>query len=548
MIELYRRNIWRDAKTVNAIATACFSKVNKILVAAHQFFLGVDKEDDEEKSDSSESEDDTPTVREVMNANKVNKKSRRRMRILKRTKQVLKKSKKNKNKKEVFDFYAIHLLHDPQGMAEKLLKMLEGMNERYEIKVMVMNFISRLVGVHSLILLNFYPLLIRYLKPHQRDVTKILMFAAQAAHEQVPPDVMEPVLKTIANNFITERNSAEVITVGINAIREICIRCPFAIDRDLLHDLVQYKKYKNKNVMMAARSLIQLFRRINPNLLQRKYRNKPTEAIKELKPLEYGALDAKSYVPGAETLPLEPLIEDVTGGEVVDSDDDSEGSWVDVSHSEDELMDSDEEEDQDSETEAKDEESSSTVEEKSDECKTDVNQDKSQTTSENSNVEKEKSENTESKTSQPSVDNKEKAIAISQSRILSQEEFKKLKVAQVAKELQFAKGKKRKADNVNVADIQRRELVSLKDIEKLHKRPKPDKETRLATVLEGREGREKFGKKKNKSPFSSKTQKEHNKNKAFMMIKHKVRAKVKRSFKDKQIALRNALSKRKRNK
>jgi len=30
MIELYRRNIWKDAKTVNVITLACFSKVTKV--------------------------------------------------------------------------------------------------------------------------------------------------------------------------------------------------------------------------------------------------------------------------------------------------------------------------------------------------------------------------------------------------------------------------------------------------------------------------------------------------------------------------------------
>lgn len=30
MIELYRRNVWNDAKTVNVIVTACFSKVTKV--------------------------------------------------------------------------------------------------------------------------------------------------------------------------------------------------------------------------------------------------------------------------------------------------------------------------------------------------------------------------------------------------------------------------------------------------------------------------------------------------------------------------------------
>ena len=31
MVELYRRNIWHDAKTVNVITTALFSKVTKVL-------------------------------------------------------------------------------------------------------------------------------------------------------------------------------------------------------------------------------------------------------------------------------------------------------------------------------------------------------------------------------------------------------------------------------------------------------------------------------------------------------------------------------------
>jgi hypothetical protein len=30
MIELYKKNIWNDAKTVNVIATACFSRFTKV--------------------------------------------------------------------------------------------------------------------------------------------------------------------------------------------------------------------------------------------------------------------------------------------------------------------------------------------------------------------------------------------------------------------------------------------------------------------------------------------------------------------------------------
>ena len=30
MVELYRRNVWNDAKTVNVVTTACFSPVTKV--------------------------------------------------------------------------------------------------------------------------------------------------------------------------------------------------------------------------------------------------------------------------------------------------------------------------------------------------------------------------------------------------------------------------------------------------------------------------------------------------------------------------------------
>ncbi len=100
----------------------------------------------------------------------------------------------------------------------------------------------------------------------------MLQFAAQAAHELLPPDVMEPVLSAVVNNFVTERNSAEVMAVGLNAIREMCARCPLIMHADLLHDLVEYRTSKHKSVMMAARSILQLYRIVNPELLPRKER------------------------------------------------------------------------------------------------------------------------------------------------------------------------------------------------------------------------------------------------------------------------------------
>merc|ERR1711963_68301 len=93
------------------------------------------------------------------------------------------------------------------------------------------------------------------------------------------------------------------------------------------------------------------------------------------------------------------------------------------------------------------------------------------------------------------------------------------------------------------------ELPKLGDIEMVHKKRLHDRESRLATVLAGREGREKFTHGHQKmNPHASTTNKDKMKKKAFTMVKHKIRRKtVKRSFKEKQVALRNSLLKRSKN-
>uniref|UniRef100_A0A2K5RUT5 Protein SDA1 n=1 Tax=Cebus imitator TaxID=2715852 RepID=A0A2K5RUT5_CEBIM len=501
MIELYRRNIWNDAKTVNVITTACFSKVTKILVAALTFFLG--KDEDEKQNSDSESEDDGPTARDLLVQYATGKKSSKNKKKLEKAMKVLKKQKKKK-KPEVFNFSAIHLIHDPQDFAEKLLKQLECCKERFEVKMMLMNLISRLVGIHELFLFNFYPFLQRFLQPHQREVTKILLFAAQAAHHLVPPEIIQSLLMTVANNFVTDKNSGEVMTVGINAIKEITARCPLAMTEELLQDLAQYKTHKDKNVMMSARTLIQLFRTLNPQMLQKKFRGKPTEASIEARVQEYGELDAKDYIPGAEVLEVEKeenAENDEDGWEStsLSEEEDADGEWVDVQHSSDE----------------------------------------------------EQQEISKKLNSMPMEERKAKAAAISTSRVLTQEDFQKIRMAQMRKELDAAPGKsqKRKYIEIDSDEEPRGELLSLRDIERLHKKPKSDKETRLATAMAGKTDRKEFVRKKTKvNPFSSSTNKEKKKQKNFMMMRYSqnVRSKNKRSFREKQLALRDALLKKRR--
>ena len=76
-------------------------------------------------------------------------------------------------------FPAIQLIHDPQALAEKLFKKLRQPGEKFEVKLLLMNFISRLIGCHKLLLLSFYSFLQRYITSHQKDVTHILAYLIQ---------------------------------------------------------------------------------------------------------------------------------------------------------------------------------------------------------------------------------------------------------------------------------------------------------------------------------------------------------------------------------
>jgi len=323
----------------------------------------------------------------------------------------------------------------------------------------------------------------------------------------VPPDCLEPVLKAIINNFVTERNSSEVMAVGLNAVRELCARCPLVMTEDLLRDLVEYKTYKDKAVMMASKSLIQLFRTTCPELLHKRDRGRPTEATIDLKRKEFGETDAAEFVPGAEVIEEEE-----------DEDEDGEEGGDEDSGAEEEESDDEEGEEGEDENENR-EEKMLTLEEK-----------------------------------------KEKARAMTLSKILTDEDFKKIDAAQLKKQVvgvrkggnKTKKGRKRKADEANLAEVDdeeveaeggRKELVNLEDIEMIYKKKRHDKETRMAAIKGGRDEEKKFGHKDKKDPNASKTNKQKSKKKNFSMMKHKIKAKGKKSFREKQMALKKRLIK-----
>lgn len=352
LCDLHRRRVWFDDRTANAICTACFHTSPRIMIAALLFLLGYEGgEDEDDNEDFSSDDDSSQKTQVVLNreavykanhkgtiASKKKKKAKlqRAFRSMKRQQRI-----SSENKSSSYYSPLTHL-KDAQGFVEKLFSRLQKCNERFEVKMMMLKVIARTVGFHRLILLNFYPFLQRYVLPHQREITELLASAVQACHEMVPPDAVEPLFRQIVNQFVHDRSRTESIAVGLNVVREICLRIPLLMNEDLLQDLVLYKKSHEKAVSTAARSLISLFREICPSLLVKKDRGRPSDP--KARPKAFGEVSIISDVPGVELLEHDDGDEEDDDSTHLSSDNEGDGSDSVNDDEEEEDLESDDEE------------------------------------------------------------------------------------------------------------------------------------------------------------------------------------------------------------
>ena len=329
--ELYRRQVWTDDRTVAILASAVQSKNTTVMSRAMRFFLNIEEKMADDKKMEEENEWDAS---QKVDFHRFSRKTKTRLRHVDRQ---VKQRKKDQKKREYKDewmeiqddagvetaqklYPAIELLRDPQGLAEAVLKQLKQPKSiPFKVKLLMMNFVTRLVGNHELMLLNMYPFLQKYMGGHQKDVTAVLAYTVQACHQDVPPDEVYGILKTIAHNFITERCSEEQMAVGINAVRAISARVPAvmlveeskessgstAFDAEAFaRDIAAYANHRNRSVAIAGKSYTNFVREINPSLLQGKHRGLKGSALykAKTKPMRFGEKKIASGVEGSDLL------------------------------------------------------------------------------------------------------------------------------------------------------------------------------------------------------------------------------------------------------
>eukprot|EP00930_Biecheleria_cincta_P002080 TRINITY_DN103127_c0_g1_i1.p1 TRINITY_DN103127_c0_g1~~TRINITY_DN103127_c0_g1_i1.p1 ORF type:complete len:710 (+),score=179.48 TRINITY_DN103127_c0_g1_i1:63-2132(+) len=307
-ISMYRQNVWSDSHVVNLMSAGLVHPDLKIAAALAHLFLGNKTKGLEGILEESDEEEDTTNVNDAVMTIVGAKKTANRVKRIKRAKKAAKKAARKGGKKgdnSAVSFVAIDLLNDPQTLAERLLQRLSKGSEPYLFRLLMLHLVARLIGRHQLSLLNFYPYVLKYLQPAQQEVTKVLAALVEASHAQVPPEEVRPVVLHIIRYFVSEACAPEVIEVGLNAIREICARSVNILTEEELTDLVNFRKFKNKGVAMSARSLINTYRELHPQLLHRSLQGR--EAVMALSRGEvhapvYGESEAATRIDGLELL------------------------------------------------------------------------------------------------------------------------------------------------------------------------------------------------------------------------------------------------------
>eukprot|EP00005_Dracoamoeba_jomungandri_P013236 CAMPEP_0174264928 /NCGR_PEP_ID=MMETSP0439-20130205/24555_1 /TAXON_ID=0 /ORGANISM="Stereomyxa ramosa, Strain Chinc5" /LENGTH=544 /DNA_ID=CAMNT_0015351099 /DNA_START=478 /DNA_END=2112 /DNA_ORIENTATION=- len=493
MIELYRKQIWKDARTVNVISSACFSKSTKIKVAAFKFFI------------NSVVEEEEPEEATVKQYRTFAGRTRKRKRKIEAAQKSEKKARNAPETEHEPNWPALELINDPQGFGEKLLGSLKHSTNRFEVKIMLMNLISRLIASHKILLLNFYSFIQRYIQPHQEHITIILALVAQSVHSLIPPETLEPLVTKICNSFIDPHCSPDVIAIGINTVREICARQPWCINQVQLHDITSYRKSRNKGIMMAARSMIGLFRTINPHALEKKDRGKFADM--KMVPVEYGEQRPEQSIKDIHLLDEEEekeenkekeekeemyFIDDKTGEKIIlhENDDNNHNDTNETNDTNDTNKDTTNTDDHNS----------------NDGANSDTTTDSSnlETNVDAGSADPEDQAAGEANAGEPSP----KKIKLDALQILSDEQFKKIE------ERKLAEIYKKYGEDCDIRTIN--EFVDPIDIQGELKKKKMNKEERLDHIKSGRDENRTFGRRSKKKTGGS-SNKEKAKNTPFMM-------------------------------
>ncbi|GIX64073.1 SDA1 homolog [Babesia caballi] len=366
-VEMHKRRVWRDSHTVNSIAQCALASNLKLVLAGAHFLLGTRNHFDvafealEDMEEEIAALEDLSKKQSHPGVGSHSKKTEGRQNRIARSKKLVEKQLERRKRRlelcAVREFAAIDDLHDPQKYTERLFERCRNKDVTFGARLILLQLVSILIARHRLMVPNFYGFVLKYINHKQKLVTKILAVSAQAVHSELPSDLVEPLIKQVIDQFVSEDRANEVITVGINTLREIAARAPLMFPKETIEQVVEFRHIKNKAVAMATKSFINVYREQAPELLHPTLRGR--EAGTQLSQAKKGKV-AKASQPFSSTHILSQddfRRKNYMGPDEVDEESANSAGDEDGGDSEGDL-----EEEGDSEVEADDDEGDSEVE------------------------------------------------------------------------------------------------------------------------------------------------------------------------------------------
>nr|PVC53794.1 hypothetical protein MACL_00003481 [Theileria orientalis] len=218
IIELYRRNVWNDLFTLNQLCELCKAQNPKIALSAIYFLLSTKNHyhvtfeaastDAQGSANAEAPQPVDPPVSHSLS--------------------------------HILDLY------EPFKLVETLLDRCAKNHFQYQHKLVALKLAAVVINKHKLTIPSFYSYLSKYLHHKQPLVTRVLLVFVISVYSGLDAALVEPLARKVVDDFVAHDRSDDMITIGVNTIREICNKLPEVLSEDTLNYLVEFKNYKSK--------------------------------------------------------------------------------------------------------------------------------------------------------------------------------------------------------------------------------------------------------------------------------------------------------------
>ncbi|SOV21947.1 protein SDA1, putative [Plasmodium sp. DRC-Itaito] len=153
------------------------------------------------------------------------------------------------------------------------------------IKLLLLNILCRIYQRNKIIEENFflyYENVLLHLK-NKNTISRYLSIFIQCLHDYIPTPFIQRIVCVLIKKFLCEHLSEEFVYLIINAIIEIIIKFPSCLNEEIFEAVIVFKDYKNKQISTIIRRFINVCKHVNPQVLNKKFLDKQTAILVQKK-------------------------------------------------------------------------------------------------------------------------------------------------------------------------------------------------------------------------------------------------------------------------